>query len=356
MTRTVTPDTLYDRLREGSVSILEVGTDPPTAGYDAVTLADDDPLDESVIAALTDPVVVIDDHGDRGAAVAATLADAGVTADHLVGGRRNWLSFAVDRPLAATDGAVVQVERPATGCLSYLVVDGDAAAVIDPLAAIADRYPAIAADHGATIRWGLDTHIHDDHVSGRQHLAATTDATPVLPVDVADGVADTRGLADGETLPIGDGALTAVAVPGHTPETTAARWGSVFFTSDALHLDAVGRPTRAAGDDAALGGALYDSLHDRLLPRPRDTIIAPGHAPPTARRAPDETLTATLNTVRKRTHLKYLNRPTFVEHVTTGRPAPPPMADRITAINRGSAPIDHQTAVALDGGVDPTTR
>ena len=106
------------------------------------------------------------------------------------------------------------------GCLahaSYLVGDGDEAAVIDPSRDI-EMYLEEARNRGLTIRWVLETHLHADFVSGHRELAARTGATIGIGRK-ADAQYRHHALADGDEIRLGNVRLRAIETPGHTPES-----------------------------------------------------------------------------------------------------------------------------------------
>src|ERR1700737_698203 len=97
------------------------------------------------------------------------------------------------------------IPAPELGNSSFLVADRAAgeAVVIDPFRDI-DRYLAAAEELGVTIGRALDTHLHNDFVSGCRELAAETGAA-IEP------------LADGARLAIGRFTVTPLRTPGPTP-------------------------------------------------------------------------------------------------------------------------------------------
>ena len=110
---------------------------------------------------------------------------------------------------------VVNIETPGLGDRSHLIHDGRAAMVIDPQRDI-DRVLQAAEASGVRISHVLETHIHNDYVTGGLALAQTAEASYV--VAAADEVGFSRTPArDGDEITTGDLALTVVATPGHTP-------------------------------------------------------------------------------------------------------------------------------------------
>lgn len=69
-----------------------------------------------------------------------------------------------------------QLINDEAGCLSYLIGCGraGAAAVVDPGRDRVSDYVALARRKGLTITHVVETHVHADHISGNQALAAQT--------------------------------------------------------------------------------------------------------------------------------------------------------------------------------------
>jgi hydroxyacylglutathione hydrolase len=166
--------------------------------------------------------------------------------------------------------------------LSYLVVDGGRAVVIDPRIDI-DVYIERAHARDARITHVLETHRNEDLVSGARALSDATGAAvwhgPGL--DFAYGSVAEHG----QTLTIGDTTLEVLHTPGHTPEslsfalrhqdTADAVLG--VFTGDALFVGDVGRvDLHPAGAEEA-ARLLHDSLHEVLLPLGDAVVVWPAH-------------------------------------------------------------------------------
>ena len=298
-----------------------------------------------------EPVVVVCPRGEASAEVADQLVDAGIDAENLAGGMEAWARLYDRIELATADGATVyQYRRPASGCLGYAVVAGDEMAVIDPLRAFAGRYRDDADELGATLTYAVDTHVHADHVSGVRALAARG-ATPVLPKGaVARGVEDGddfETVAGGDGLAVGETALTAVALPGHTTGMTGFAVGEVLLTGDSLFLDGVARPDlQEDADPAEQARTLYATLTERLREFPDDTLIAPGH---TDAGVDGGAEMARLGDLRERLLVFDMDESEFVLHVTRVG-ADPANADRIVAINQGHEAVDDETAFELELG------
>ena len=113
---------------------------------------------------------------------------------------------------------IQQIVDEELGNSSYLVVDrrSGLAAAVDP-PRDADRFLRLADAHGWRIASTLETHVHNDFVSGGPDLRVARGATYLVPVDSDIRDAD-RALADGDEVELGSLRLRAVHSPGHTPE------------------------------------------------------------------------------------------------------------------------------------------
>lgn len=113
-------------------------------------------------------------------------------------------------------GLTVEViETSSLGDRSYLASDGNVAVVVDPQRDV-DRVIALAGRLGVPIVLVLETHVHNDYVSGGLELARVTGADYALAA--ADDVSfDRRPLSEGDVLePSPHMRVRAVATPGHT--------------------------------------------------------------------------------------------------------------------------------------------
>ncbi len=366
----IAPEELADRLRSGDeLTVLDVRDRDEFErwhlegeGVEAVQIphmkfiqAEATGGADDLVADLEEPILAVCGHGEASAHAVSLLREAGVDARNLAGGMDAWADLYLARELDVDAPAtVLQYDRPSSGCLAYLIVSGDEAAVIDPLRAFADRYVATAADRGAELVYAIDTHVHADHASGVRDLASRTDAEPVVPEGARDrGLAfDARTLGDGDELHVGEATLTAVATPGHTTESLSFQLGDVLFTGDTLFLEGVGRPDLEGGSDEAPAAArrLYESLQHRILERPDETTIAPGHYSDAADLRDDGTYTARLGDLRDRLAALSLTEDEFVARATSDLPPRPANDERIVAVNLGLEDIDEETAFELELG------
>ncbi len=319
-----------------------------------------DGADDELVANIPvdEPVAVTCAKGKSSEFVAGLLADAGYNTSHLADGMRGWARLYEHTDVELATGTLVrQYRRPSSGCLAYLIVNGGTAAVVDPLRAFVDRYTTDAADFGADIEYVLDTHIHADHVSGLRELAAATGATAVLPAAAADrGVnytEEVRTVRNSETIAVGGAALSVHATPGHTSGMTTYRVDDeLVLTGDTLFIDSVARPDLEEGNAGARAAAeqLYETLHERLLTLPGETLVGPAHFGETTDSRPDGAYLASLADLHDELALLGLDRPTFVQQVLEDMPPRPANYEDIIATNLGRMSADDDEAFTMELG------
>lgn len=221
--------------------------------------------------------------------VASLLTERGYQARYLEGGYISWGNFYDIRDVVAADwGRIVQIARPARGDLSFAVISGGKAALIDPMRHI-EVYRELVQEAGATITHLFDTHVHADHISGGPALAAATGATyyvhaydAIHPIDMLPAVIDYTHIQEGDRFQIGEVTITARWFPGHTLGQVNYRLDapdgrSALFTGDGIFLRSFGRPD-LGGKGEAWTPILYRSLTERLPQMADDTtLILPAH-------------------------------------------------------------------------------
>ncbi|WP_143673115.1 MBL fold metallo-hydrolase, partial [Streptomyces griseiscabiei] len=140
------------------------------------------------------------------------------------------------------------IEVPGLGNRSYLAGGPRGAVAVDPPRDI-DRVIAAAARRDVRIAYVVETHVHNDYVTGGPELARLTGAAYLVPAG-ARVAYDRVPVHDGDTAEIDSDAeltLRAIATPGHTPHHTAyvLEEGGVAvaaFTGGSLLIGTVGRP------------------------------------------------------------------------------------------------------------------
>jgi hydroxyacylglutathione hydrolase len=172
------------------------------------------------------------------------------------------------------------------GHLSALIADESAgvAAVVDPRRDI-DIYLDAARAAGLQIGHVVETHLHNDYVSGGRELAAATGATHVIGAGAGLHY-EHRSLRDGEAFDVGSLRIQALDTPGHTPEHVSyavadrsrADEPLLLFTGGSLLVGAVGRTDLLGADNAIrYAAAMHHSLHDVILGHEDSVSVYPTH-------------------------------------------------------------------------------
>lgn len=310
-----------------------------------------DGIPEDLLAELptSRTVTVVCAKGGASEMVAGQLEDEGYAVNHLERGMNGWAEIYESAELPTESSATVtQYQRPSSGCLAYLVVSGDEAVVIDPLRAFSDVYVQDAEAAGAEIVHAIDTHIHADHISGTRTVADETGATVTLPQVAADRGFEYDGpyqtLTDGDSVAVGDVAIGAVSMPGHTSGMTAYTLGDTLFTGDGLFVESVARPD-LEDQDAAREAAetLHNSLTAVVASQPGETVIAPGHFSGAADPTDDGTYMTTLEELQDTMNALSMATDRFVEYVLADMPPQPTNYQEIIATNLGhQSPTDRE--------------
>lgn len=177
---------------------------------------------------------------------------------------------------------IITLDTPGLGDRSYILHDGRVAVVIDPQRDL-DRILDLVENRDLTVTHVLETHIHNDYVSGGPVLVESTGATYVVnaldPVDFAR-----FGVTDGDVIEIsGAWRIRVLATPGHTYTHLAFAAevdGDVVgvFTGGSLLYGSTGRPDLLGVEHAdELARHQYASAHRLVSELPADSALFPTH-------------------------------------------------------------------------------
>ncbi len=166
---------------------------------------------------------------------------------------------------------------------SYFVSSGSSAVVIDPRRDI-DVYLDLARKHAVRVRAILETHRHEDYVTGSVELGEATQA-PIYHGPRPDWRFGSV-LKDGQEFKFGQIQLTALYTPGHTDESvsfilidlSSGKYPVMVFSGDALFVGDTGRvDLYGPAEIPRLSATLYESIFKRILPLGDGALLCPAH-------------------------------------------------------------------------------
>jgi glyoxylase-like metal-dependent hydrolase (beta-lactamase superfamily II) len=172
-----------------------------------------------------------------------------------------------------------QHPHPSNGYVFFLD-DGKRAALVDP-AGIPANLLRILRDGAYHLEYIFVTHKHADHCDATADVAASFPKAKIVmhraDVGAIGSLAGSALLVkDGEEVPFGDVRIRLLHTPGHTDGSSSYLFKSTLFTGDTLFAGSVG----GAYGDATTYADILDSVRSKIFTLPDDTVLMPGHGPP----------------------------------------------------------------------------
>jgi len=157
---------------------------------------------------------------------------------------------------------------------TYLLASrrGGEALIIDPVLDKVDRYIQLLQELDLKLVKAVDTHLHADHITGLGALRDRTQCITVMGESAKVDVVSMR-VTEGDKLTIEGLALDVLHTPGHTDDSCSFLIRDRVFTGDTLLIRGTGRTDFQNGDSRAQ----YDSLFNKLLRLPEETLVYPAH-------------------------------------------------------------------------------
>lgn len=164
--------------------------------------------------------------------------------------------------------------------------------VIDP----GDNVPGIIeliAEDGIQIKEIVATHGHFDHIGRvatmKKELRAPfavhkddefmveglVEIASFLDIDTDEAPEIDRYIEIGETITFGKESLSVIHTPGHAPGNVTLLWPGHAIVGDVLFAGSIGRTDLEGADPEVL----MQSIREKLLPLPDETVVYPGHGP-----------------------------------------------------------------------------
>lgn len=214
--------------------------------------------------------------GQQARAVATVLGlNGGKLADSAA---QHWYPPAIEREDVHRHS---QLPHPSNGYVFFLQ-NGRRAALVDP-AGIPANLLRILREGDYQLQYILITHKHADHCDATADVArAFPDAQIVMHALDVPAIGSLAGKAmlvrDGETLPFGEASTIGMLhTPGHTDGSVCYIFKDALFSGDTLFAASVG----GAYGDASTYGDILNSVRSKLFTLPDETVVMPGHGPPT---------------------------------------------------------------------------
>jgi glyoxylase-like metal-dependent hydrolase (beta-lactamase superfamily II)/rhodanese-related sulfurtransferase len=161
-----------------------------------------------------------------------------------------------------------------SGTYSYLMASrrGGEALIIDPVLEKVDRYLQLVKELDLKLVKAVDTHIHADHITGLGALRDRTHCITVMGENAKVDVVSMR-VTEGDKLTIEGLSMDVLYTPGHTDDSYSFLTGDRVFTGDTLLIRGTGRTDFQNGS----AREQYDSLFNKLLRLPDETMVYPAH-------------------------------------------------------------------------------
>jgi glyoxylase-like metal-dependent hydrolase (beta-lactamase superfamily II) len=157
---------------------------------------------------------------------------------------------------------------------TYLIASakGREAVIIDPVIENVESYIKLLNELDLKLVKVIDTHIHADHVTGASKLKQVTNCSTLMGEHTPADAVEIK-VKDDEIIKIDQIEIKAMYTPGHTSDSYSFLMKNYLFSGDTLLINGTGRTDFQNGSSKDA----YNSIFNRLLKLPEDTILYPGH-------------------------------------------------------------------------------
>lgn len=300
-------------------------------------------------------IIVVCAKGGGSMMVAEILDERGYKVSHLEKGMVEWSQFYHPQTVAIDENMkLIQVNRLAKGCLSYMVISDGKALLVDPGRHI-DEYIKLAAQENVTIETIMDTHCHADHISGAPELAEKTGAVYYIASgEMQDSEIPFEPLEKHEEVAVGsvNVKILAMPTPGHTPGSTSFLVNDKYLLSgDTVFVGGLGRPD-LGGKAREWAQSLYETVMTKIANLSDEIVVLPSHFADVQEINASGFVGEMLGEIRNNNEiLRTDNREQFTEMVVSGSEyATPPNYEQIIGINRGVVAVSTEQATELEIG------
>jgi len=157
---------------------------------------------------------------------------------------------------------------------TYLMASakGREAVIIDPVLENIEEYISLLNEFDLKLVKVIDTHIHADHITGASALRDQTKCVTIMGDQTPADAVEIK-VKDEEIIKLDQLEIKALHTPGHTSDSFSFLMNDHLFSGDTLLINGTGRTDFQNGSakDA------YNSIFNRLLKLPKETLLYPGH-------------------------------------------------------------------------------
>ena len=167
-----------------------------------------------------------------------------------------------------------QVFDTKSSTYTYIIASakGREAVIIDPVIENVESYINILNELNLKLVKVIDTHIHADHVTGATKLKLQTNCITIMGEHTPADTVQIK-VKDDEIIKIDQLEIRAMYTPGHTSDSYSFLMNNQLFSGDTLLINGTGRTDFQNGSSKDA----YNSIFNRLLKLPEDTLLYPGH-------------------------------------------------------------------------------
>ncbi len=157
---------------------------------------------------------------------------------------------------------------------TYLIAHAKSgeAILVDPVITGVPQYLQLIDELDLNLVLAIDTHIHADHITGLGALRTETKCAIAIGEHAKTECVNYK-VCEGDRLEVGDICMDVLYTPGHTDDSYSFVLQDRVLTGDTLLIRGTGRTDFQNGDPSAQ----YDSLFNKLLGMPDDTLVYPAH-------------------------------------------------------------------------------
>ena len=167
-----------------------------------------------------------------------------------------------------------QVFDKKSSTYTYIIAssEGREALIIDPVLDNVEDYIKILNQLNLKLVKVIDTHIHADHVTGAGKLRDKTKCVTIMGEHTPTDAVELK-VKDDEIIKLDKLNFRAIYTPGHTSDSFCFLMDKYLFSGDTLLINGTGRTDFQNGSSSDA----YNSIFNRLLKLPEDTLLYPAH-------------------------------------------------------------------------------